>query len=309
MIWKSNFLQDGEFMVEMAGSGVELKGISLKRETLEAFLSSTARGVMNVKERLKQKEDKFIQSVPVLKKLNDKWRTFDKDMEAKHGQVYTKVRDSIKNITRTVLAAEIFGLPGVVGMCAYKTCEKAMSLLEPAQKAKENGETNSVLDYLKENKEESRFTTVSGAISICTAACDVAGAPLVKGAFRIGKASWLIAPEVKQLAETTGKWMRGEESFVEVKRDAAVMGITFGTYFISDVPMTHGSGKPKETPASEMIKAKRAEKEDPAAEKFKSVLNKGQEYANQVRDLINKGIGNPGGMVTLYDLKNKKAGR
>ena len=139
-------------MVEMAGSGIELKGISLKRETLEAFLSSTARGVMHVKERLKQKEEKFIQAVPVLKKLSDKWHAFDKDMETKHGQVYTKIRDSAKNITRTVLAAKMFGLPGVVGMCAYKTCEKAMSLLEPAQKAKENGETKSVLDYLEENK-------------------------------------------------------------------------------------------------------------------------------------------------------------
>ena len=296
-------------MVEMVGKDVNFKGISLKRETLEAFLSSTARGVMNVKERLKQKEEKFIQSVPVLKKLSDKWRAFDKDMETKHGQVYTKVRDSVKNITRTVLAAELFGLPGVVGMCAYKTCEKAMSLLEPAQKAKENGDADSVLDYLKENKEESRFTTVSGAISICTAACDVAGAPVVKGAFRVGKASWLIAPELKQLAETTGKWMRGEESFVEVKRDAAVMGITFGTYFISGVPMTHGSGKPKETPSSELMKAKRAEKEEPVGDKFRAFLNKSQEYANQVRDLINKGIGNPGGMITLYDIKNKKGGR
>ena len=296
-------------MVEMVGSNVDLKSFSLKRETVEAFLSSTARRVMNVKERLKQKEEKFIQSVPVLKKVSDKWHAFDKDMETKHGQVYTKVRDSVKNITRTVLAAQLFGLPGVVGMCAYKTCEKAMSLLEPAQKAKENGETDSVLDYLKENKEESRFTTVSGAISICTAACDVAGAPLVKGAFRVGKASWLIAPELKQLAETTGKWMRGEESFVEVKRDAAVMGITFGTYFISGVPMTHGSGKPKETPSSKLMKAKRAEKEEPVGDKFRAFLNKSQEYANQVRDLFNKGVGNPGGMITLYDIKNKKGGR
>jgi len=296
-------------MVEMAGSGIELKGLSLKRETLEQFLSLTTRGVMNVKERLKQKENKIVQSVPVLKKLSEKWHAFDSKMEMKHGQVYTKIRDSAKNIARTVLAAKAFGLLGVVGMCAYKTCEKAMSLLEPAQRAKENGETNSVLDYLKENKEESRFTTVSGAISICTAACDVAGAPLVKGAFRVGKASWLIAPEVKQLAETTGKWLRGEESFVEVKRDAAVMGITFGTYFVSGVPMTHGSGKPKETYEAKLEKARRAEREDPKAEKIKVVLNKGQEYANQVRDLINKGIGNPGGMVTLYDIKSKKGGR
>lgn len=296
-------------MVEMVGSGIEFKGMSLKRETLEAFLSATAHGVISVKERLKQKEDKFIQAVPPLKKLSEKWHAFDSRMEAKHGQVYTKIRDSAKNIARTVLAAKLFGLPGVVGMCAYKTCEKSMSLLEPAQKAKEKGETNSVLDYLEKNKEESRFTTVSGAISICSAACDVAGAPAIKGAVRVGKASWLIAPEVKQLAKTVGKWLRGEESFVEVKRDAAVLGITFGTYFISSVPMTHGSGKPEETSESKKEKEKRAQREEPTGDKVKNIVNKGQEYANQVRDLLNKGVGNPGGMVSIFDIKNKKEGR
>ena len=292
-------------MVEMAASGVEIKKIPLRRKTLEAFLSSTARGVMNVKERLKQKENKIIQSVPVLKKLSDKWHAFDKKMEAKHGQVYTKIRDSVKNITRTVLAAKLFGIPGVVGMCAYKTCEKAMSLLEPAQKAKENGEANSVLDYLKENKEESRFTTVSGAISICTAACDVAGAPLVKGAFRVGKASWLIAPEVKQLAQTTNKWLRGEESFVEVKRDAAVMGITFGTYFISGVPMTRGSGKPEETPESKMIKAKIAEKTYTKDEGLRNIITKSKQRIDQV---FTKGKKKQR-TINVLDLKNKKESR
>ena len=292
-------------MVEMAAEGAELKKISLRRKTLEAFLSSTARGVMNVKERLEQKKNKIIRAVPVLKKISDKWHAFDKDMETKHGQVYTKIRDSVKNITRTVLAAKLFGLPGVVGMCAYKTCEKAMSLLEPAQRAKENGETNSVLDYLKENKEESRFTTVSGAISICTAACDVAGAPLVKGAFRVGKASWLIAPEVKQLAQTTNKWLRGEESFVEVKRDAAVMGITFGTYFISGVPMTHGSGKPEETPEAKMIKAKIAEKTYAKDEGLRNIITQGKQQIDKVFTKGNK----KQRTINVLDLKNKKESR
>ena len=296
-------------MVEMVGSDIDLQKVYLKKDTLETFLSSTARGVMNVKERLHQKRDKAVQSVPVLKKLSEKWHAFDSKMETKHGQVYTKVRDSAKNITRTVLAAKLFGLPGVVGMCAYKTCEKAMSLLEPAQKAKEKGETDSVLDYLKKNKEESRFTTVSGAISICTATCDVLGAPAVKGAFRVGKASWLIAPEAKQLAKTTGKWLRGEESFVEVKRDAAVMGITFGTYFISSVPMTHGSGKPKETPESEQEKEKRDEKSKQRRAKIEAILNRKKEYAGQGSDLTDKGAVNSGGMITILDVKNKKEGR
>ena len=291
-------------MADTVKENAEPRKLFLKKETLEMFMSSTARNVMNVKERLAQKRHKFVQSVPFLKKQSEKWHAFDARMEAKHGQVYTKIRDSAKNITRTVLAAQ-FGLKGIVCMCAYKTCEKAMSLLEPAQKAKENGETDSVLDYLKQNKEESRFTTVSGAISICTAACDVIGAPLIKGGFRIGKASWLIRPEIKRLKETTDKWLRGEESFVEVKRDAAVMGITFGTYFVSKVPMTRGSGKPN---VPEENKIPEPQKEaSPAEEKIRRVLMRGRECVDQVRGKM-KNPEKPE-MTTIFNIKRKKEGR
>lgn len=296
-------------MVELVGSGIELKGLSIGKDTWEDFLSSTTRGVMNMKARMRQRREKVLQAVPVLGAIDKKWERFDSKMEAKHGQVYTKIRDSAKNITRTVLAAKLFGLPGVVGMCAYKTCEKSLSLLEPAQIAKEKGEIKSLFDYFEQNKEEARFTTTSGAISICSAACDVAGAPVVKGAVRVGKASWLILPELKQLIKTTGKWLRGEESFTEVKRDAAVLGITFGTYFISSVPMTHGSGKPKGTPESEKEKSKRAQKDDKTGDKIKKAINKGQECAGQVRDLINKGSENSKNAIASLKIKRIKEGR
>ncbi len=287
-------------MADSAEKKVKTTGLFLRKETLEKFVSFTARSVMNMKERLRQRTEKIIQAVPLFRRLSRKWKVFDGRMEKKHGQVYTKLRDSAKNIARTVLAAELFGLPGVVGICAYKTCEKAMSLLEPAQKAKESGETKGVLDYLKENSEETRFTVTSGAISICTAACDVVGAPLAKGVFRVGKASWLIAPEVKKLAATTEKWLRGEESFVEVKRDAAVAGITFGTFFVSSVPMTRGSGKPK---SAEDVKP--LDSNDPAEEKIRAALNKGQKYAVQVRKTLENGIASP----SVFDIKCKKRGR
>ncbi len=296
-------------MVELVGSGIELKSLSIGTGTWEDFLSSTTRGVMNMKERMHQRREKVLQAVPVLNAIDKRWKKFDARMEAKHGQVYTKIRDSAKNITRTVLAAKLFGLPGVVGMCAYKTCEKSLSLLEPAQIAKEKGEIKSLFDYFKQNKEEARFTTTSGAISICSAACDVAGAPAVKGAVRVGKASWLILPELKQLIKTTGKWLRGEESFTEVKRDAAVLAITFGTYFVSSVPMTHGSGKPKGTKESEEEKRKRAQKDDKTGDKIKNVINKGQECAGQVRDFLNKGAESSKNAITSLALKRNKEGR
>lgn len=280
--------------------------IPLKKRVIEGFLTATARHMRNQKERLEQKKEKIIQAVPVLRKMDEKWHAFDSRMEAEHGQVYTKIRDSAKNITRTVLAAKMFGIPGVVGMCAYKTCEKSFSILEPALKAKENGETSSILDYLHNNPEEARFTGTSGAISICSATCDVVGAPAVKAAVRVGKATWLVAPEAKQLVKTTGKWLAGEEPFVEVKRDAAVMGITFGTYFVSGVPMTHGSGKPQPTEESEKIRQEKALKPDPLEPVLRDVLTKSMDmhrFLHQDIKKIDLKKMNP------FDRKMKKEGR
>ena len=289
-------------MTDSAEKKVKTHGLFLGKETLEKFVSFTTRGVMNMKERLRQKTEKVVQAVPLFRRLHRRWKVFDGRMERKHGQVYTKIRDSVKNIARTVLAIKLFGLPGVVGICAYKTCEKAMSLLEPAQKAKENGETKSVLDYLRKNREEARFTVTSGAISICTAACDVLGASAIaKGVFRVGKASWLIAPEVKQLASTTGKWLRGEESFVEVKRDAAVAGITFGTFFVTGVPMTRGSGKPKGVENTKPA----GPQNDPMERKLRDALNKGQECAIHVQKTLKNGLV----PSYVFDIKYGKKGR
>lgn len=321
------------------------KKLTLRKRTVETYVSCAVRGIMNTKARLRQKKEKFIRSVPWLNKIDRKCRAFDLRMERKYGQVYTKLRDSTKNIARTVLAAKLFGVPGVIGMCAYKTCEKALSLLEPAQQAKQNGEISKLSEYFTQNKGEAGFTMTSGSISIAMTACDVTGNYAAKGALRVGKASLLISPEVKKLAQTTGKWFKGEESFEEVRRDAAVLGITFGTYFVSDVPMTHGSGKP--TTAIPLASAKDEGKKS-AHEKIKKYFrqvaklfaagipnpggmvtaspinlandkapesepkaakpekNKTSDYKNEVNKLFAAGVGNPGGMITMYDIKNRK---
>lgn len=269
-------------MTESVKQDTSKKKLILRSRTVETYVSGATQFIMNAKARLRQKKEKFIRSVPVLDKISRKCKAFDLRMERKYGQVYTKLRDSSKNIARTVLAAQLFGVPGVVAMCAYKTCEKALSLLEPAQQAKQNGEISHLMQYFSRNKGEAGFTMTSGSISIAMAACDVAGDYAAKGVLRVGKASLLIAPEVKKLANTTGRWLRGKEGFEEVKRDAAVMGITFGTYFVSDVPMTRGSGKPETA-----VPVKRP-KEAPVSQ-----------YWNQVRKLFAAGYGNPGGMITM----------
>lgn len=325
------------------------KKLSLHKQTLEMFAAETTVAVMEMKERLHQKKEKVLEAVPFLKKTDDRLKRFDAKMEKKYGQVYTKLRDSAKNIARTVLAAKFFGLPGIVGMCAYKTCEKAMSLLEPAEKAAERGEVKGILDYFSKNKDEAGFTMTSGALSIASAACDVAGAPVVKGAVRVGKASLLITPEVKALLKATKKWLCGKESFKEVRRNAAVVGITFGTYFVADVPMTRGAGKPKvqdkggkkdetqrkggdyaqqvaklfadgygnpggivtvpETPkapaAAGQVKAQAA----PSVEEAGNVPAKKEEYKYDVARMMASGAGNPGGMITVFDIKKQKSGR
>lgn len=277
------------------------KKLVLHNRTLEMFMSGTARSVMNAKERIKQKKEKVIHAVPFLEKIDNRFKAFNTKMEARYGQVYVKLRDSVKNITRTVLAAKLFGIPGVIGICAYKTCEKAMSLLEPAQKSKQNGESEGVLDYLAQNRGEAHFTMTSGALSIATAACDVAGAYAVKGALRVGKATLLIAPEVKRFVDTTDKWFRGQESFKEVRRDATVMGITFGTYFISDIPITRGSGKPKTAEKTQQPPENETSSDTPQ--------KKVGEYMKRVGNLFASGACNPGGMVTPLGLKSRKDGR
>lgn len=277
------------------------KKLVLHNRTLEMFMSGTARSVMNAKERIKQKKEKVIHAVPFLEKIDNRLKAFNTKMEARYGQVYVKLRDSVKNITRTVLCAKLFGIPGIIGICAYKTCEKAMSLLEPAQKSKQNGESEGVLDYLAQNRGEAHFTMTSGALSIATAACDVAGAYAVKGALRVGKATLLIAPEIKRFVDTTDKWFRGQESFKEVRRDAAVMGITFGTYFISDIPITRGSGKPKTAEKTQQQPEHETSSDTPQ--------KKAGEYMKQVGNLFASGAYNPGGMITPLGLKSRKDGR
>lgn len=100
------------------------KKLTLRKSTLETFVSGTTRGVMNAKERLKQKKERVLHAVPFLEKIDRRLKAFDTKMERKYGQVYVKLRDSAKNIARTVLAAKLFGLPGVVGICAYKHVKK-----------------------------------------------------------------------------------------------------------------------------------------------------------------------------------------
>lgn len=264
------------------------KKLSLHKRTLEMFAAETTVTVMGMKERLHQRKQKVLEAVPLLKKVDDRLHAFNAKMEKRFGQFYTKLRDSARNIARTVLAAELFGIPGVVGMCAYKTCEKAMSLLEPAKKAAERGEADGIFDYLAKNKDETGFTMTSGALSIASAACDVAGAPEIKDIVRMGKASLLIAPEVKALINSTGRWIQGKETFKEVRRNAAVAGITFGTYFVSDVPMTRGSGKPKTQEESQ---------------KAPEPVKEGESYSEQVGKLFAAGFGNPGGFITVPDPK------
>ena len=88
------------------------KKLTLRKRTVETYVSCAVRGIMNTKARLRQKKEKFIRSVPWLNKIDRKCRAFDLRMERKYGQVYTKLRDSTKNIARTVLAAKLFGVPG-----------------------------------------------------------------------------------------------------------------------------------------------------------------------------------------------------
>ena len=198
----------------------------------------------------------------------------------------------------------MFGLPGVVGMCVYKTCESAAGFLEPAEKARQEGKVSGIFDYLKKNKEEAAVSTTNSALVVASAACEVTGAIGMGEAVRAGKASLLMGTELKALGKTFCKWVVGKASFDEVKRDAVVAGVTFATYFAGDVPITRG----------EKIKSEEDEKENkkispqPKENKKEKAQNK-SDYKQQVSELFAQGIGNPGGMITLHNIKSKQGGR
>ena len=65
-------------MVELVGSGIELKGLSIGKDTWEDFLSSTTRGVMNMRARMRQRREKVLQAVPVLGAIDKKWKSDSK---------------------------------------------------------------------------------------------------------------------------------------------------------------------------------------------------------------------------------------
>lgn len=269
----------------------------IDKKTVEHFVAVTTARSMTVKERLNQKCEKMMNAVPGLGKVYRRVQDFDKDMEKKYGKVYVKIRNSVYNISRTVLAAQMFGLPGVVGICVCKTCENAAGLLEPAEKARQEGKVSGIFEYLDKNKEEAAVSTTNSALIVAATACEVVGAVGVEEAVRTGKASLLIGTELKALGKTFGKWVRGKASFEDVKRDAVVAGITFATYFASDAPLTRGE---KIKPEEETKNGKR-----------KTSSSAGQSktgYRKQVDTLLARGIGNPGGMVALYDI-GKRSGR
>ena len=218
------------------------------KNTVEHFVALTTARSMAVKERLNQKGEKLIDSIPVLRTIYHKIDNWDKRMAEKHGQVYTKIRKSVINVARTVLAAQMFGLPGIVGICTYKVCESAAAFLEPAEKARQQGKVHGIFDYLKKNKEEAAVSTTNSALTVAATACEMTGAVGVEELVRTGKASLLMGSEMKLLGKTVLKWIQGKASFKDVKRDAVVAGITFATYFASDAPMTRGGAIKEEDP-------------------------------------------------------------
>ena len=218
------------------------------KNTVEHFVALTTARSMAVKERLNQKGEKIIDSIPVLRTVYHKIDNWDKRMTEKHGQVYTKIRKSVVNVARTVLAAQMFGLPGLVGICTYKVCESAAAFLEPAEKARQQGKVHGIFDYLKKNKEEAAVSSTNSALTVAATACEVAGAVGVEELVRTGKASLVMGSEMKLLGKTVLKWIQGKASFKDVKRDAVVAGITFATYFASDAPITRGGAIKAEDP-------------------------------------------------------------
>lgn len=65
--------------------------LNVHKRNVDLLMVLTARRMTAAAERIGQKTDKVIASVPLLKRISDKAKAFDAKMTEKHGHVYTKI--------------------------------------------------------------------------------------------------------------------------------------------------------------------------------------------------------------------------
>ena len=166
--------------------------LSVDKKTVENYVAATTAHAMSVKERLRQKKEKAIGSVPVLRTVYRKIQNFDKRMTEKHGQTYVKIRDGFNCVARAVVAAQLFGGWGIVGACACEMYETAAAFLEPAEKARQEGKVKGIFDYLKKNKEEAAVSTTNSVLKVVSVAGKIMGAVGLRKVALAGKAALFV---------------------------------------------------------------------------------------------------------------------
>jgi len=170
--------------------------LSIDKKTVENYVALTTARAMSFKERLRQKKDKAIGAVPVLRTIHRKIGEFDKRMTEKHGQTYVKIRDGFNCVARAAVAAQLFGGWGLVGACACEMYETAAAFLEPAEKARQEGKVKGIFDYLKKNKEEAAVSTTNSVLKVLSVAGKIMGAVGLRKVAYAGKAAVFVGSKL-----------------------------------------------------------------------------------------------------------------
>lgn len=168
------------------------KRLYLNKATVERYVAVTTAYAMSFKERFRQKKEKVIDAIPVVRGVYHKIEDFDKRMTEKHGQTYVKIRDGINCVARTVVAAQLFGGWGIIGACACEMYESAAAFLEPAEKARQEGKVKGIFDYLKKNKEEAAVSTTNSVLKVASVIGKVMGAVGLRKMAYAGKAMMFV---------------------------------------------------------------------------------------------------------------------
>ena len=178
--------------MKQPAKGNKTKRLYLNKATIEHYVAVTTACAMSVKERFRQKKEKAINAIPVVRGVYRKIESFDKRMTEKHGQTYVKIRDGINCVARTVVAAQLFGGWGIIGACACEMYESAAAFLEPAEKARQEGKVKGIFDYLKKNKEEAAVSTTNSVLKVASVIGKVMGAVGLRKMAYAGKAMMFV---------------------------------------------------------------------------------------------------------------------
>ena len=206
---------------------------SLKQETLETFAANATQQAMMIHERVEQKKNKAIESVPLLKRIKQEIASFDQAMTKKLGKNYTKVRNIAVGVGKFYVAGQ-FGGPGIIALGTINAAKAIKPLLKNAEKARVEGKVSGLFDYMSKNRKEALHTMTNASLGAGAIAFGLAGMLDAKFVTRAAATALVVVPEMKALKETVKDIASGKkttkQAFKDLGRDIVTVGISAASF-------------------------------------------------------------------------------